>query len=137
MQKAFFEVLGMELPSSCSAWSIVDPLLTMASCSAVTVVNAVAELDSPDVDGDTVFTVPESEDIFKTQKRICRWGKWFSTSTVYCCHFFLTALVRAVEKSMISLLHMTIPCGVRWALVGKHHLQHNNFEKFQQHAYGG
>ena len=47
MQKAFFEVLMFSL--------IVDPLLTLTSCSAVTVVD-VAELDSPDVDGDTVFT---------------------------------------------------------------------------------
>ena len=94
---------------------IVDPLLTLTSCSAVTVVD-VAELDSPDVDGDTVFTGPESEDNFKTQKRICRWGQ---IVLIFNCLllplFFWTALVHAAEKS-ISLLHMKIPRGVRWAL---------------------
>ena len=93
---------------------IVDRLLTLTSCSAVTVVD-VAELDSPDVDGDTVFTGPKSEDIFKTQKRIYRWGQMVRIFNCLLMPLFLTAIVRAAEKS-ISLLHMTIPRGVRWAL---------------------
>lgn len=78
---------------------IVDPLLTLTSCSAVTVVD-VAELDSPDVDGDTVFTGPdESEDIFKTQKIICRCGQMVRIFNCLLLPLFFAQLLFVQRKS--------------------------------------
>ena len=77
---------------------IVDPLLTLTSCSAVTVVD-VAVLDSPDVEGDTVFTGPESDDNFKTQKRICRWGQIFLNFNCLLLPLFLEQLLFVQRNS--------------------------------------
>ena len=91
---------------------IVDPLLTLTSCSAVTVVD-VAELDSPDVDGDTVLTGPRVRRHFQNTKKklYADGGKRFSTSTVYRCHFFWTALGSCSRKVHLSSAHDNTPWG--------------------------
>ena len=90
---------------------IVDPLLTLTSCSAVTVVD-VAELDSPDVDGDTVFTRPESEDIFKTQKRICRWGQMVPIFNCLLLLLFFAQLLFVQWKSPSLFCTWQYPMGL-------------------------
>ena len=90
----------------------VDPLLTLTSCSAVTVVD-VAELDSPDVDGDTVLTGPESEDIFKTQKRKCRWGQMvLNLNCLYTVATFFEQLLFVQRKSPSLFCTWQYPVGL-------------------------
>ena len=89
---------------------IVDRLLTLTSCSAVTVVD-VAELDSPDVDGDTVFTGPKSEDIFKTQKRIYRWGQMVRIFNCLLMPLFFNSYCSCSGKVHLSSAHDNTPWG--------------------------